>query len=148
VLCYVCSKHVLQLEEILSNRIAQLVLLETENARLKQKERALQSCILGIEGSVAATRAVLEVEAGLESLSGKVDSSRSGDAGCVNTVSSDSCGAAAGTSGVDHTFNSPGSAAAQVSYGMGLLLRKIDLPENCILQCKGKVVVEQQRLSW
>jgi hypothetical protein len=40
--------------------VAQLRVLEAENAQLKQKEWALQSCILAFEGSVAATKTVLE----------------------------------------------------------------------------------------
>jgi hypothetical protein len=51
---------VLQLEAAFKKRVAQLRVLEAENARLKQKEWALQSCILAFEGSVAATKAVLE----------------------------------------------------------------------------------------
>jgi hypothetical protein len=58
-----CSKHVIQLEAILKRKVAQLDILEAENARLKQKERALQRCILGFEGGVETTRAVLEGEA-------------------------------------------------------------------------------------
>jgi hypothetical protein len=53
-------KQALQLEAIYKKKVAQLRGLEAENARLKQKEWALQSCILAIEGSVAATKAVLE----------------------------------------------------------------------------------------
>jgi hypothetical protein len=39
----------MQLEAVLNKRLAQLNLLEAENTGLKQKEWALQSCILGIE---------------------------------------------------------------------------------------------------
>jgi hypothetical protein len=77
-----CSKHVLQLEAILKKRRSQLRVLEVENHQLKQKDRALQSCILGIEGSVAAIEAVLEVEADAE------NTSSSGSLVCtVNTAS-------------------------------------------------------------
>jgi hypothetical protein len=99
----------LQLEAVLQRRLAQLSVLETENAKLKQKEWALQSCILGIEGSVAATRAVLEVEADPEGTYGNNGPCLSGETAtsCSTVASGDSSSAAA--------KQSSGSSAAQVS---------------------------------
>jgi hypothetical protein len=110
-LCVVCSKQVLQLEAILRNRIAQLTVLETENARLKQKEYALQSCILGIENSVAATRAVLAVEAESAGADGNGNTHQSGDTDSQSTASGDVERAAAGTSVSKHSSGSAVSAA-------------------------------------
>jgi hypothetical protein len=70
---------VIQLEAILKRKLVQFNTLEAENARLKQKEWALQSCILGIEGSVAATRAMLEVEADAENIHSSAGPCSSGD---------------------------------------------------------------------
>uniref|UniRef100_A0A383VEM8 Uncharacterized protein n=1 Tax=Tetradesmus obliquus TaxID=3088 RepID=A0A383VEM8_TETOB len=89
------SKQVMHLEAALQKRMAQLRLLEAENARLKQKEWALQSCILGIKGSVAATKAVLEVEVDSASAGGAADPCYSEESGlsCSPAVSGDSSAA-------------------------------------------------------
>jgi hypothetical protein len=118
--CLDCSKQVLQLEAILQNRVAQLSVLETENARLKQKEYALQSCILGIENSVAATRAVLAAEAESAGAGGNLNTNNSSDTDSQSTASGDARGAAAGASDSKHSSGSAGSAA-QVSNSVVML---------------------------
>lgn len=55
----VCRKQLAQLEVELEARLARLKILEAENSALKQKERALQSCISGLESGLSATRTVL-----------------------------------------------------------------------------------------
>jgi hypothetical protein len=114
----VCSKQVIQLEQILSKRLAQLSILEAENAQLKQKEWALQSCILGIEGSVAATRAALEVEINPQRSAGNISTHNSEHAESHSTASNVLLGgaAAAGASGLNQFSSSLGSTA-QVSSG-------------------------------
>jgi hypothetical protein len=107
----------MQLEAALQKRLAQLSLLEAENARLKQKESALQSCILGIEGSVAATRAVLEVEADPASAYGTPVPTCSGETNASSpAVSGDSSSGRAGSKG-------SGSSAAQVSSSVIVAVR-------------------------